>query len=101
MNARIVFALALGITLTPLGKSAASSLQTGQDKARLQTVKGNPVTRARVAQMIYDAFSARLDRLSRTHPRPTQYRDVASKDSNYHAIATLSRLSVATGDEQG
>src|SRR5205085_1980205 len=28
-------------------------------------------------------------------------RDVTSKDSNYRAIATLTRLSVATGDEQG
>jgi hypothetical protein len=93
--------LCLGIIAGAVRNVSAAGHETGQDAIKRQTVKGGPVTRGRVAQMIYDAFSSQLDKTVRALPRQSPYRDVTAKDPNYRAIIILTRHNVATGDVHG
>ena len=93
--------LSLGIIAGTVGNVGATRHESGQGAVKTQTVKGGPVTRGGVAQMIYDAFRLRLDKPVRALPSKSPYRDVTVKDPNYRAIIILTKHNVATGDEQG
>ena len=106
MNSRsLCLGLSLGILIGATAPQTVAATLPGQDGAsasvRAQTVKGTPIVRGKVARMIYDAFSAQLDKLHRPISNRSPFRDVKASDSDYRAIVLLTRRNIATGDEEG